>query len=307
MLDRHGILLIGHGFLGGALARSLASSGRIVHVLSPNSNAGQRGQIMFHRGSQDAPDTVARLLADCHTVVHLASRTNPGSSARRAAMEAEENLLPVARLLEVMSASPPDRLLFISTGGAIYGNPRVLPVDESVAPDPLSYYAAGKVALESLFTAFANAHSTSLAIVRPSNLYGPGQSLLGGFGLVRTLLERALRGEVVEMWGDGGNVRDYLFIDDVADACRRLVDATDLTGTFNAGSGEGTSIVELIDLVHTVTGCNLAVTTRPARSTDVRAIVLDSTRLRKAAGWTPHVDLATGLARTWAWLCEREK
>ena len=192
MSARKGTLLIGgHGFLGHALARALAEDGREVHVLSRSTEAGIRGGIAFHRGSQDDPATIAPLLAACSTVVHLASTTTPGSSARRPVIDAEENLLPATRLAEIMSSCPPERLIFVSSGGAVYGNPTQLPVDESTAPDPLSYHAAGKLALESLFTAFSHANDVALGILRPSNIYGPGQQMRNGFGLVRTLLEKA--------------------------------------------------------------------------------------------------------------------
>ena len=305
MSARAGILLIGgNGFLGSALARALARAGREVHVLSRSAEAGQRDGIAFHRGSQDDIAIVAPLLKECRTVIHLASTTTPGSSARSPGIDTKENLLPATMLAKAMSVLPPDRLIFASSGGAVYGNPERLPVDESCAPRPLSYHAAGKVALEALFTAFAHANGVSLAILRPSNIYGPGQPLRGGFGLVRTLLDKALRGETVEMWGDGTAMRDYLFIDDVIEACTRLTDNPQATGVFNAGSGTGTSIKDLITLVAQVTGRAPNIVERPARGTDVRAIVLDSTQLREATDWTSLIGLEEGLRRTWTWLRE---
>jgi UDP-glucose 4-epimerase len=305
MSARAGILLIGgNGFLGGALARALARAGREVHVLSRSAEAGQRDGIAFHRGSQDDIAIVAPLLKECRTVIHLASTTTPGSSARSPGIDTEENLLPATMLTKAMSVLPPDRLVFVSSGGAVYGNPERLPVDESCALRPLSYHAAGKVALEALFSAFAHANGVSLAILRPSNIYGPGQPLRCGFGLVRTLLEKALRGEAVEMWGDGSAVRDYLNIDDVVEACTRLIDNAQASGLFNAGSGTGTSIKDLITLVAQVTGRAPRIIERPARGTDVRAIVLDCTRLHAATAWKPTVALQEGLERTWTWVQE---
>ncbi len=271
-------------------------------MLSRSTEPGRRGGIEFHRGSQDDADAVAPLLGRCAIVVHLASTTTPGSSARSPRLDTEENLLPATRLADAMSALPPDRLIFISSGGAIYGNPERLPVDEACPPRPLSYHAAGKVALEALFTAFAHAKGVSLAIVRPSNIYGPGQPLRGGFGLVRTLLEKARRGEPVEMWGDGTAMRDYLFVDDAVAACTELTDNPQATGLFNAGSGSGTSIRDLITLVAQVTGRVPEVIERPARGTDVRAIVLECMHLRTATAWTPTVALEEGLERTWTWV-----
>jgi len=106
------------------------------------------------------------------------------------------------------------------------------------------------------------------------------------------------------MWGDGAALRDYLYIDDAVAACVHLVDSAKAIGPFNAGNGLGTSIAELIALVGRVTGRELEVVQRPARGTDVRAIVLDSTRLQHATGWTPRTGLEEGLRRTWSWIQE---
>ena len=303
MAARDGILLVGgNGFLGLALARALAAAGHQPHVLSRSTEPGQRDGISFHRGSQDDADVVLPLLGMCATVVHLASTTTPGLSAGRSSVDAIENLLPAARLLELLDTQVPERLIFVSSGGAIYGNPERLPTDESHPPNPLSSHSAGKMALEAFFTSFAHGHRVPFTIVRPANLYGPGQIARPGFGLVRTILDRALRGEALEVWGDGSVVRDYLFIDDAVDAFERLIAQPDLSGTFNIGSGVGTSITGLIGLVERVTGREIGIIVRAPREVDVRAIVLNTARLRGATGWMPRTELEPGLPRTWAWL-----
>lgn len=299
-MARDGILLIGgNGFLGSALAKSLAAAGRRVHVLSRSIASGLRKGIVFHRGSQDDESLVMPILKECSVVVHLASTTTPGISAKRPVMDVEENLLPAARFLEILAMAPPSRLLLLSSGGALYGNPRYLPVDEVHPVSPLSSHAAGKAALESFFSAFANSSNVSLAILRPSNLYGPGQPLRTGFGIVRTLLEKARHGEPIEIWGDGETMRDYLYIDDAVDACVRLIDAPEAIGPFNVGSGYGTSTNRLVKLTEELTGCAIPVIRRPERDTDVRAVVLDSTRLRETTGWTANTLLKDGLRSTW--------
>jgi UDP-glucose 4-epimerase len=247
---------------------------------------------------------VLPLLEACDTVVHLASTTTPGSSARNPTIDIEQNVLPASRLIELMTQIPPQRLLFLSSGGSIYGNPEKNPVDEQAAVQPLSYHAAGKVALEYLFQAFAHSQNISLAIVRPSNLYGPEQPLRQGFGLVRTMFERGFRNEPIEIWGDGSAKRDYLFIEDAADACRRLVQQKDATGPFNLGSGLGVSIAQMVEYAAKTTARPIRTIQRAARGTDVHAIVLDSQRLKDATGWSSTVKLDQGLERTWKWISQ---
>ena len=303
--NRHGVLLVGgNGFLGLALARALASQGAEPHVLARTVQPGRIDGITYHRGSQDAPEVVVPLLESCHTLIHLASTTTPGLSATRSSVDTLENILPAAHLLEIMETHPPERLMFLSSGGAIYGNPERLPVDESLPPQPVSNHAAGKAALEAFFTSFAHRHGVPHTIVRPSNFYGPGQDLRPGFGLVRTLLDRVLRERPLDLWGDGSTVRDYLFIDDAVDACMRLLDQPELSGTFNLGSGVGTSILDLISLVQEVTGRPLQIVAHPPREIDVRAIVLDVTRLERETGWRPRTELEEGVRNTWNALLE---
>lgn len=303
MPDRQSILLIGgNGFYGRAIAARLVHAGHRVHVASRHTDPGKRDGIDYHRAGQDDTEVMPALLAECATIVHLASTTTPGSSARHPAVDTEENLLPATRLIDMMATYRPRRLIFVSSGGSIYGNPLQCPVDETAEPRPLSYHAAGKLALEALFGVFAQANDVSLAVLRPSNLYGPGQQLQPGFGLVRTLLDKALRNEPVEVWGDGSAQRDYLFIADAAAACQALIEEPGATGIFNLGSGNGTSISEMIAHVELVAERGLQIKRRPARTTDVYAIVLDPGRLTRTTGWTPNTGLVEGLHLTWDWV-----
>ena len=300
MSDDGGILLVGgSGFLGSALAKALSSNGRQVHVLSRGCEEGEYDGIEWHAGDQEDPDAVLPLLDDCDTVVHLASTSTPGSSARTPLLEAEGNLLAIAQFIETASSRPPKRLIYVSSGGAVYGDVPSQPVSEREGPSPRSYYAAGKVAAEGFMTAFSHANAVPLTILRPANLYGPSQPLRDGFGVVRILFDKAIHDEEIEIWGDGSAVRDYLYIDDAVDACLALINQADATGVFNVGSGVGTSLDALVSLIGDVVGQPLTVMRRPARKTDVHAIQLDCTRIREATGWTAATPLQEGLRATW--------
>lgn len=303
-MTRDAILLVGGGgFLGMALARSLAADGREVHVLGPHVAPGSLAGVIVHRGSQADAVFMRPLLERCGTIVHLASTTTPGSSASAPELEQSGNLQPLAAFIETLASAPPCRLMFVSSGGAIYGNPARLPADESLPLQPLSPHAAGKVAAEAMLAAHARKHTgTSLVVLRPSNVYGPGQPLRAGFGIVRTLFDKALTGAPVELWGGGRAVRDYLYVDDFVAACLTLIARPDIAGTFNVGSGEGVALVELMAQVESVTGRTLSVSPQPSRGVDVEAIVLDSARLRAATQWSLETSLDTGLRRTWQWL-----
>jgi UDP-glucose 4-epimerase len=283
-MNRDGVLLLGGaGFIGTALARRLQLEKIPVDVVV--------------RGNETS---LADLLPRCGTVVHLASGTTPGSSARHPELEAG-NMALTLHLLQQLQTQPQTHLIFFSSGGTVYGNPAIFPVTEDSPLAPLSYHGAGKAAQEVLCRTLGTL-GHAVTVLRPSNAYGPGQTLRHGFGLVRTLLAHAQAGTTLEIWGDGENVRDYIYIDDVVEATLRLIHLPQDCGTYNLGSGEGQSINQVKDVVEQVCGRALPTSYRTARGMDVRGVVLDNARLREQAGWAPKVGLVNGIKQTWAWL-----
>lgn len=297
-----GILLLGGaGFIGRALARRLSAEGCHIHVLSRRPADNDWAGVEYHRGSLDDAALLRSILPECHTVIHLACTTTPTASACQPMLEALQNLTPTLRLLELLNMQP-KRLIFLSSGGTVYGDPGPESVAEDLATMPRSYYGAGKVALESFLNAFAVEAAVPTVIVRPSNAFGPGQELRRGFGIIRTLLEHARRCTTLSIWGDGSIVRDFIFIDDVVEAICRLIDHPAPGRTYNLGAGIGTSLNELIALVERVSLRKLKVEYMPARRIDVQRIILRTARLEADCGWRPQISLEEGIRRTWRWL-----
>lgn len=299
MISASGILLVGgSGFIGRALAASFATEGREVHVLARKPALGLPAGVHGHVGDQGDKAVLSPLLARCIQVIHLASATTPGDTVWSPSVEAEASLLPALRFIECLQGFPESRVIFVSTGGALYGNAEG--ANETTLPVPGSYHGAGKVALEAFFSVLGQRRPGGLTILRPSNIYGPGQALRAGFGIIPTLLERARDGGKVTIWGDGSSVRDYLYINDMAVACRLALIGP--SGVYNIGAGVGTSLNELIEQVQQITGRKLLVERQPARVSDVGRIALDTARAREMLGWGPSVDLREGLRRTWSGL-----
>ncbi|MEW6292002.1 MAG: NAD-dependent epimerase/dehydratase family protein [Pseudomonadota bacterium] len=293
------VLLLGGGFIGSTLARQLSAAGRTVHVLTRRPASAEFPQVHWHLGDMQDRPLLEQLLCASATVIHLASETTPGASARNPLQEAG-NLLPTLTLLDALQDYPDAHLIYFSSGGTVYGNPACLPVAEDAPLAPLSFHGAGKAAQE-MFLQALRAQGRAVTIMRPANAYGPGQPLKAGFGLVRTVLEKIRSGQPIEVWGDGEAVRDFVYVDDVAAACVLFVDRPDDSVTYNVGSGEGCSINALIRLAGEVSERTPQVIYRAARRSDVAKVVLDVSRLC-ATGWAPRTGLAEGLARTWLWL-----
>lgn len=289
------LLVGGTGFIGRALALRLLAEGRDVHVLARRPAGNLPDGIVTHAGDQSDAAVVQPLLERCSTVVHLAGATIPADTVWQPVSEAESGLLPALRFLECAQSFPDMRCLLVSSGGALYGNADF--ASENSALVPSSYHGAGKLALESFFGVLGQRHPGRLSILRPANVYGPGQALRPGFGVIRTLLERARDGGKVVVYGDGSAVRDYLFIEDMVAAC--LAALAGSAGTYNVGAGVGVSLLTLIDVVEQVTGRQLDLEFRPARASDVGRIVLDIGKARASLGWSPYVALNDGVMRTW--------
>ncbi len=283
-MSRDGVLLLGGaGFIGSAMAKRLMQEKIPVHII----------------GRHDG-DRLEHVLSQCGTVIHLASATTPGSSATQPNLELG-NLALTLRLLDLLKNHPEIHLIFFSSGGTIYGNPDRLPVTEDCSIAPLSNHGAGKASQEA-FCRATRTQGHAVTILRPANAYGPGQGLKRGFGLVRIMLEHVLAGTPLEIWGDGKNVRDFIYIDDVIGACIRLIRRPQDSGTYNLGSGTGYSVNQVQDMVEEIAGAELKVFRSPTRHSDVRCVVLDIGHIQSELDWTPKIVLDEGIRRTWRWL-----
>jgi UDP-glucose 4-epimerase len=302
-MKKNGILLLGGGgFLGSALARQLISDNKTVHIITPNKHHALASHAIIHKRGMDDEKILKSILPECHTIIHLASSTNPGNSARHPSLEARFNITPTLNFLEILQNYKPFHLIYISSGGAIYGNPETIPVDENHPLVPLSYYGAGKIAIEAFLRVMATPPDQNVTLIRPPNFYGPGQSYQQGFGVIRTMLEHLYRGTTMEIWGDGETVRDFLYIDDMARALNLLIEMPFDNDVYNIASGTGLSLNEVINIVEKVCKKKLNVRYRKKRRSDVNSIALDSSRFIRKTGWRPEMTLEKGILLTWQWI-----
>ena len=237
-------------------------------------------------------------------VIHLASQVSVSSSVRDPIRDADINIRGTVKLLELCQEYGVDRLVYSSTGGALYGEPTQLPCPETYQISPLSPYGASKYAAEGHIELFGRLYEQEYAILRFANVYGPRQDPNGEAGVVAIFAKRMINGEKVVIFGDGSQERDFIYVGDIAKA---TVEALDCGTGFasNLGSGVGTSVQELFNRLRDVIGYIGKPEYLDERPGDVFKIYLDTSRARKKLKWAPEVSLEEGLLLTVASLREQ--
>lgn len=299
------LVLGGTGFLGSHLVDSLLSVGDEVRVLAP---AMERFRsplpgVDYRIGSISDTVIVDSALKGVDVVYHLANSMVPGQSNVNPCGDIKENLLGTVNILESMLKAGIHRIIFLSSGGTIYGESGAEAVSENHSLHPTSSYAVVKIAIENYLSVFERLYGFSACILRPSNPFGPRQGSIGIQGIVSTMLYKAAKGEPLIIWGDGGITRDFLYVEDLADGIS-LAGRSGLEGAFNIGSGLGHSLVELVEVVRNITGVNLEIDYQASRQYDLQRIVLDISKIRNETGWHPRVSLENGVEKHWRWMKE---
>jgi UDP-glucose 4-epimerase len=295
-------MLGGTGFIGSHVLDHLLAAGHKVSVVSRGAELFRAplAGVTYVRADYRQTLALEPLLSDCDAVLHMVSSTVPGTGDRQPQVDVADNLIALIGWMQMMVARNVRRLIYLSSGGTVYGVPETVPIRESHPLRPINSYGIVKVAAESYIELFRRTQGLQPLVLRPSNPYGPRQGREGTQGLVNTLMHRAVTGEQVDIWGDGSVVRDYIHVHDLARLCVNTVESG-VTGVFNAGSGVGTSVNDMIDFVETVTGKTLAKTFGPGRTVDTPVSVLDVGAAESELGWTPRVGLLDGLRTTWDW------
>lgn len=297
------LVLGGNGFIGSHLVDVLLRKGSRVRVFDRSSGCHKRTHpnIEYHIGSFDDSAQVAEALQDVDLVYHLISTSVPSTSNLDPVADINGNLIGTVQLLQQMVKLNVKRIVYLSSGGTVYGNPSVEDVSEKHPLRPICSYGVIKVAIENYIHMFKQLYSIEPIVLRPSNPYGPRQGHVGVQGVIPTFLKRLINHEPIQIWGDGSVVRDYLYIDDLISLCIKA-GFSEYIGTFNAGSGVGYSLNELLAVIQKISGEKLDVKYLPGRSFDVKKITLDIEKARNEFAWKPEIGIETGISMYWNWL-----
>ncbi|MGH2376433.1 MAG: NAD-dependent epimerase/dehydratase family protein [bacterium] len=236
-------------------------------------------------------------------VFHLIWTTIPEVANRDPAGDVSANLIPTIRLFEVCRNVGVRRIVFVSSGGTVYGPAQTWPVSEAHPQNPINSYGITKLAAEKYLYMFRHLYGVDYVIFRPSVPYGPRQNPLAAQGAVAVFLYRVARGLPVTIWGDGSVVRDYFYVSDLTSALVAGAErASPEQRVFNLGGGNAVSLIQLLGMVEEVVGKRANVEYAPPRRFDAPQILLDTNLARQELGWQPKVRLTDGLVQTWKWM-----
>ena len=236
-------------------------------------------------------------------VFHLAAQVDVRKSVSDPLLDARNNVLGTVNLLEASRRARGRRIVYATSGGARYGAPSTLPATEDTALDPLSPYAAAKIAGEFYLRAYAGMYGLAPICLALANVYGPRQDPRGEAGVVSVFASAMISGRPTTIYGDGSATRDYVYVDDVATAFLCAADApVETTGTFNIGTGMQTTTTELHELIAAAVGVSRPPDYAEARTGEVQASAVDPTLASRVLGWKPDTDLTEGVTRTVDWL-----
>lgn len=294
----------GSGFLGSHLAEALVDKGYDVKVFDNFKNGMANlktiiDKIEIIRGDFFNETDVFGALKDIDFVFHYISTTTPATATKDPIYDIESNIIGSVKMFQCAVKNNVKKIIFPSSGGTIYGEKANVPCRETDPVDPVNPYAISKLTIEKYLHYFNYTYGIDYTIFRYSNPYGERQNPFGKQGVIPIFLNKIKHDEKPVIYGDGSMIRDYIYIKDAVDATIAVLEKKTKEKVFNVGSGKGTSLNELIEIMSGVVGQKVIPDYIKDTGVYIPKIILDISRIKKEVGWKPKVDLRDGIARVW--------
>lgn len=301
------LVLGGNGFIGSHVIDEIIASGHEAIVMDryPESFRAPHPDVVYYKSDFGNLGELESVLdaGRYDVVIHLVSSTTPQSSNDDPIFDVQTNLVESIALLGICVKHKVRKVVFISSGGTVYGVPQISPVTESHPTLPQCSYGITKLAIENYLHLYYLLHGLEYVVLRVSNPYGTRQDPHRKQGAVAVFMYKMLIGEDITVWGNGSVVRDFVHVSDVARACLAAAESP-FIGTCNVGSGTGLSVRQLIATLQEVTGKIANVNWLESRAFDVPEIVLDCSRAERELSWHPKIELISGLTDMKKWMAE---
>lgn len=299
----------GGGFLGRHLVEHLLDVGCYVRVYDrlphyPQLKNIANASVEYVQGDFCTEANFLEVVKNVDVIFHLISTSLPTDSNLDPVNDAVKNIIPTLRLLEAARLEAIDKVIFFSSGGTVYGQTTVSPIPESHPTNPLCAYGAHKVATELYLGLYHRLYNLDYRVMRIANPFGTYQATNHLQGVIPIFMQKIMGGEVIEIWGDGTIIRDYISADDVMRAGVYLMDYNGDEKVFNVGVGRGLSLSDLVVLLQKIVGKKARIRYLPARSADVKSNVLDTSKMQTETGWKPSLSTEEGMRRLFLALSE---
>jgi UDP-glucose 4-epimerase len=299
------LVIGGAGFIGSQVSNLLVETGRDVYVLGRHPDPARElsKKATYIMGDFNNRVVLRSILADTNEVIDLAYSTVPKTSFDDPLYDILSNLPPGVALLQESTQINLKKMVYVSSGGTVYGKANLLPIDETHPTNPISPYGITKLAMEKYVGMFTLAYGLPIAIARPSNAYGEYQAAFTGQGFIATAILSILQGKKVDVYGKQGTIRDYLHTFDIAQGIVSILEYGEAGQSYNIGSGVGRNNMEVLAAINPLAlqaGCSLELEILPKRTFDVPINILSSQKLYSVSGWQPKISFDEGIQRVWS-------
>jgi UDP-glucose 4-epimerase len=299
----------GSGFIGKHLITALLATGRKVITVGRSNFTHDRVVHLQVRTLFDKKFG-EMIQTGIDEIIYLAYATKPKTSFDHPIRDIEENLPQAVHLFDIVSkVKSVKKIIYVSSGGTVYGNTDDDLIAENHTKKPISPYGITKLTIEQFAYMFFEIYQLPVIIVRPSNAYGIGQAAKEGQGFIAYAMKSILQNNPITIYGQSGTIRDYIYVSDIAQAIRLCLDKAKPGSTYNVGSQTGYSNLDIVNILQAVIDKQqypVTITHGPSRPFDVNKNILDTTAIKQDIGWQPLLNIHEGLSTMWKWFSEHE-
>ena len=289
-----------NGFIGQHIVEHFLAQGHNVRAVArkfdPHIAEAWRGRVDMIEGNFNNAMQMLSSLNNVETVIQLISSSSPGLGNKLLVEDIEENVIPHVSFMRNAILSGVKKYIFVSSGGTVYGPGAPVPTPETAHTNPINSHGMTKLMIEKYLQMFGRVDGLNYIILRVSNPFGPGQIFKKGQGLIPAILQRHREGKPIQIFGDGSNERDYIYVSDLVEAIEKSAISDAVTReVLNIGKGEGRSILDVVSAIESALGVTLDREFHLGRNTDVDRSILDNSKAKELLSWSPDVTFDSGI------------